>query len=74
MKQTIKGMALGIVMTVVAGALIGGTAHAEWFNSRAPGSDSSTLKSIASSLQGIERQLGELVEVQKELLRNKNNE
>ena len=51
MNQTIKGMILGTVMTVASLLLISSVSHAEWFNSRAPLSDSSTLKRVAEALE-----------------------
>ena len=74
MKQTIKGMILGTAMTVASLLLISSVSHAEWFNSRAPLSDSSTLKRIAVALEQIAVNTEKISELQEQLLELKNNE
>ena len=74
MNQTIKGMILGTAMTVASLLLISSVSHAEWFNSRAPLSDSSTLKRIAVALEQIAGKHRENFELQEQLLELKNNE
>jgi hypothetical protein len=69
MKQTLKGMFAGMLMAL---ALISfynvSVLHAEWYNSRAPDSDSSNLRSLKNGIERIADELGELVAIQKELL------
>lgn len=67
MNQTIKGMFFGVVASLVISALWTGKAYAEWFNSKAPESDSSNLRAIRYSLEDISQTLKELVEVQKRI-------
>ena len=74
MNQTIKGMILGTAMTVASLLLISSVSHAEWFNSRAPLSDSSTLKRIAVALEQIAVNTEKISELQEQLLELKNNE
>lgn len=74
MNQTIKGMILGTAMTVASLLLISSVSHAEWFNSRAPLSDSSTLKRIAVALEQIAVNTEKISELQEQLLEVKNNE
>ena len=74
MNQTIKGMILGTAMTVASLLLISSVSHAEWFNSRAPLSDSSTLKRIAVALEQIAINTEKISELQEQLLEVKNNE
>ena len=74
MNQTIKGMILGTAMTVASLLLISSVSHAEWFNSRAPLSDSSTLKRIAVALEQIAVNTEKISDLQEQLLELKNNE
>ena len=74
MNQTIKGMILGTAMTVASLLLISSVSHAEWFNSRAPLSDSSTLKRIAVALEQIAVNTEKISELQEQQLDLKNNE
>jgi hypothetical protein len=66
MKQTMKGLALGIVLTAGLSFLLSPTHYAEWFNSRAPLSDSSNLKGIRSNLARIADLLERLVVLEEE--------
>ena len=68
MNQTIKGMILGTVMTVASLLIISSVSHAEWFNSRAPLSDSSTLRRVATALEKIAINTDKLVELQDQLI------
>ncbi len=68
MNQTIKGMILGTLMTFVSLLVISSVSHAEWFNSRAPLSDSSTLRRVASALEKIAVNTEKLAELQETLL------
>ncbi len=74
MNQTIKGMILGTVMTVASLLLISSVSHAEWFNSRAPLSDSSTLKRVAEALEKIAINTDKIAELQEQLLELKSTE
>lgn len=74
MNQTIKGMILGTVMTVASLLLISSVSHAEWFNSRAPLSDSSTLKRVAEALEKIAINTNKIAELQEQLLELKSTE
>ena len=74
MNQTIKGMILGAVMTVASLLLISSESHAEWFNSRAPLSDSSTLKRVAEALEKIAINTNKIAELQEQLLELKSTE
>ena len=74
MNQTIKGMILGTSMTVASLLIISSVSHAEWFNSRAPLSDSSTLKRIAVALEQIAVNTEKISELQEQLLEVRNNE
>ncbi len=66
MKQTFKGLALGIVLSIGFSFILSATNHAEWFNSKAPLSDSSNLKGIRENLARIGDLLERLVEIQEE--------
>lgn len=68
MSQTIKGMLLGILMTLMSTFIISGISHAEWFNSSAPRSDSSTLRRIAEAMEQIAANTSKLSETQAKLL------
>ena len=68
MNQTIKGMILGTLMTFVSLLAISSVSHAEWFNSRAPLSDSSTLRRVATALEKIAVNTEKLAELQETLL------
>jgi len=74
MNQTIKGMILGTVMTVASLLLISSVSHAEWFNSRAPLSDSSTLKRVAEALEKIALNTDKIAKLQEQLLELKSTE
>ncbi len=73
MAQTIRGLILGIVLSLMGTMVYNGTSHAEWFNSRAPESDSSNLKQLRYSSEEISASLKELVQVQKQILEEMRN-
>tara|TARA_Y100000589_G_C27136799_1_gene622930 strand:+ start:1270 stop:1497 length:228 start_codon:yes stop_codon:yes gene_type:complete len=74
MNQTIKGMILGTLMAFVSLLVISSVSHAEWFNSRAPLSDSSTLRRVATALEKIAVNTEKLAELQEKLLELKSAE
>lgn len=73
MSQTIKGMLLGIIITLISTFMISSISHAEWFNSSAPRSDSSTLRRIADAMEQIAANTSKLSETQAELLELQRN-
>jgi hypothetical protein len=68
MRNTLKTLLVGTLSVLLAVSLYHGTVHAEWFNSRSPGSDSSTLKSISDSLENISNQMSQLIEIERQRL------
>ena len=74
MYQTSKGMILGVTITLVSLLVISSVSHAEWFNSRAPLSDSSTLRRVATALEKIAENTEKLTELQEQLIELKRTE
>ncbi|MBW7875640.1 MAG: hypothetical protein H3C47_06615 [Candidatus Cloacimonetes bacterium] len=68
MNQTIKGICLGVLLGLVALALFPKVSHAEWFNSKAPESDSSNLRAIRYHLEDIASSLKEIASIQRQML------
>ncbi len=68
MNQTIKGLGLGIFLALILMALVPKVSHAEWFNSKAPESDSSNLRAIRYHLEDISGSLKEMVSIQRQML------
>tara|TARA_Y100000589_G_scaffold153777_1_gene146475 strand:+ start:797 stop:1024 length:228 start_codon:yes stop_codon:yes gene_type:complete len=74
MHQTLKGMVLGTLMTVFSLLVVSNVSHAEWFNSRAPLSDSSTLKRVATALEQIALNTEKLAELQETIIELKQDQ